>query len=120
MKLKDLLFEGKKPKTLGSNKKMMEVIENLRSNPGSAVLEKIQSTLAEAGVQLDIDPIYEKIKAKYKKLDMEVANMLEQAIQEADSAMMQEKSKQLELIKKHATDIQDSLKIETKKPKKKK
>lgn len=120
MKLKDLLFEGKKAKTLGSNKKIMEVIETLRTNPGSAVLEKIQTTLSEAGAQLDIDPIYEKIKAKYKKLDMEVANMLEQAIQEADQVMVQEKNKQLELIKKHASDIQDSLKIETKKSKKKK
>ena len=120
MKLKDLLFEAKKPKTLGNNKKMMEMIENLRKNPGSAVLEKIQSTLNETGSQLDMSGLYEKIKAKYKKLDTEVANMLEQAIQEADSAMMQEKNKQLELIKKHASNIQDSLKLETKKTKKKK
>lgn len=120
MKLKDLLLEGRVTKTLGKNKKVMEMLENLRKNPGSAVLEKIQTTLNEAGSQDDMTSLFEKIKSKYKKLDNEVAEMIEKAIYEIDSASVQEKNQKLETIKQHASTIQGKLQKEVKKSKKKK
>jgi len=120
MKLKDLLLEGKKIKTLGKNKNVMEMIKSLRENPGGSVIERIQNGLNEAGAQVDMSKLYEKIASKYKKLDNEVANMLEGAINEADKNMVDDRHEKLETIKKRAEDIQLSLKKEIAKPTKRK
>ena len=120
MKLKDLLLEGKKIKTLGKNKNVMEMIKALRENPGGSVIERIQGKLTEAGSQIDMSKLYEKIASKYKKLDNEVADMLEAAINEADKNMVDERNQKLETIKQHASSIQSNLQKEIKKSKKKK
>lgn len=124
MKLKDLLLEKKSKlseKKLSDNRNIKGIIQDLKSSPGMHVIEKLQDALDMSGVNLiGQTELYDDIQAAYKKIDAQVAKMIEMAIADSDYEMVQEKNKQLELIKKHASDIQDSLKVETKKSKKKK
>lgn len=129
MKLKDLLLEKRSKlseKKLSSNKDLKKIIQNLQDEPGFYVFQQIQMAIQKSGlpqINSTMSPLYdlqETIQAEYEKVDAKVAGMLEDIIMEFDEMNLFEKNKQLELIKKHASDIQDSLKIETKKPKKKK
>lgn len=126
MKLLSLLKEGKRAKlqeTLAEDREFQTIIGNLKGMPGHyviAAIEKFAYSPKNKVYKDAISDMLDDVEAMYKAVDAKVAKMLEQKAAEIDSTMMQEKSNQLELIKKHASDIQDSLKVETKKSKKKK
>lgn len=124
MKLKDLLLERRTKlaeKKLSDNAGVKNIIQSLKKSPGMHVLEKLQDAIDMSGVEMaDSSKLYDKIQAAYKKVDADVAKMIETAASESDSAMVQEKSKQLETIKTHVNAIQGKLQKEVKKSKKKK
>lgn len=128
MKLKDLLLEKKSKlseKKLSDNKDLKKIIEDLKEEPGVYIIQQLQSAISKSGlpqkntVMSSLYDLFDDIQAEYKKVDAKVADMIDIAISDFDEESLYEKNKQLELIKKHASDIQDSLKVETKKKKKK-
>ena len=125
MKLKDLLLERKtklsEAKKLADNRVIKSLIIDLYSTPGAAVLEKLQDAIDINNVDLDgMSELFDNIQAAYKKVDNQVAKMIETAIADYDYAMMEEKNKKLEAIKGHVNTIQSKLQKEVKKAKKKK
>lgn len=124
MKLKQLLLERRTKlaeKKLSDNRNIKGIIQDLKSSPGTHVIEKLQDALDMSGVDMiGQTELYDDIQAAYKKVDAQVAKMIEQAIADSDYEMVQEKNKQLETIKGHVNAIQGKLQKEVKKSKKKK
>lgn len=124
MKLTDLLLERRTKlaeKKLSDNRNIKGIIQDLKSSPGMHVIEKLQDALDMSGVDMiGQSELYDDIQAAYKKIDAQVAKMIEQAIADSDYEMVQEKNKQLETIKGHVNAIQGKLQKEVKKVKKKK
>lgn len=124
MKLKQLLLERRTKlaeKKLSDNRNIKGIIQDLKSSPGTHVIEKLQDALDMSGVDMiGQTELYDDIQAAYKKVDAQVAKMIEQAIADSDYEMVQEKNKQLETIKGHVNAIQGKLQKEVKKVKKKK
>lgn len=124
MKLKDLLLERRTKlaeKKLSADRNVKGIIQDLKSSPGMHVIEKLQDALDMSGVDMiGQSELYDDIQAAYKKIDAQVAKMIEQAIADSDYEMVQEKNKQLETIKGHVNAIQGKLQKEVKKVKKKK
>lgn len=124
MKLKDLLLERRTKlaeKKLSDDRNIKGIIQDLKTSPGSSLLEKLQDALDMSGVDMvGQSELFDDIQAAYKKVDAQVAKMIEQAIADSDYEMVQEKNKQLETIKGHVNAIQGKLQKEVKKSKKKK
>lgn len=124
MKLKQLLLEKRTKlaeKKLSADRNIKGILQDLKSSPGMHVIEKLQDALDMSGVDMiGQSELYDDIQAAYKKVDAQVAKMIEMAIADSDFEMVQEKNKQLETIKGHVDAIQGKLQKEVKKVKKKK
>jgi hypothetical protein len=114
MKLINLLKEAKAVKEGASkNPRVNKFLETLRNAPGTFVMNELSKFVDDGMLSKEIEKIY-------SKADKSAAKLIEDHITDMEQAQVEEKLTKLETIKKKASDIQDSLTLETKKRKKKK
>lgn len=107
---------------LKDNNHLSLLIKTLNEEPAYYLVEKLNQIISKMGgdyVGFD-DYLRLELEALYKNADKKAAKLIESAIESADDATMKSKNEKLDTIKKKVVDIQDSLKKESKKPKKKK
>ena len=128
MKLINLLKEAKNPKSLSSlgnkidDQKLELIVGRLENMAGHYIIAELESLIykgSKAKYPFLID-VLDKIESAYKKVDKDVAGMIKMAVNDGMVEVKNDKFEKLETIKKKASDIQDSLTLETKKRKKKK
>lgn len=134
IKLTSILKESKttlsEAKKLGTSPAIKSMLQDLKKAPGMHIIEKLQDAIDSSGVEMDgatdmiqsivTATLFDDIQAAYKAVDAKVAKMIEDAVDDFDYTMVQEKNQKLETIKKHASEIQTKLQKEIKKSKKKK
>ena len=125
IKLTSILKESKttlsEAKKLGTSPAIKSMLQDLKKAPGMHIIEKLQDAIDSSGVEMDgATELFDDIQAAYKAVDAKVAKMIEDAVDDFDYTMVQEKNQKLETIKKHASEIQTKLQKEIKKSKKKK
>ncbi len=128
MKLINLLKEAKGGTTgaildnMIDDQKLQLLLGRLDKMPGHYIIAELESIIYKGGkakYPFLID-VLDKIESAYKKTDKAVADMIRFAAEDGMSQVNYDKINKLETIKKKASDIQDSLTLETKKRKKKK